>query len=252
MRDLPAAVTRRLADAHVLVDRGDATGAAQVLAPVLDANPSLARAHALMGMCHLIRDDRPRARTSLETALGLDPADDVALVGMGFFYQRNGDQDRARRCYAAALAANPGSVAARRRLDALGPSPAPPAGPPRTPPQVRRVLTPRPVDRAAPSGTPARPGTRRTSPPRALVAVPRTRVTHGALRLPGRLLRLLLLTALLVTSLATLAFAVWAGYSLVVDRADIDVEEALLFGGAALAIALATGLVFRWLRTAWP
>lgn len=380
MTESQVSLLRQLEDAHALVDRGDSAGARRMIRPVLEEDPSLARAHALMGLCHLIDDEESQARSSLRRALAIDETDDVALVGIGYLSQLRGDLPRAKTCYEAALAANPQSRAAQVRLETLEHARPPtpnaahaanrkstgptdrlhsPTGTTSLPDSSRRIAEANrlvdegrtdeahsilesvlledpnnahahavkslcflrvgsnqqalkhaeramalddndPVahlsmgmlsERAGqmesavyhyrrtlhldPSINAARVRLEKTQrsrleahpiagkgPKQQLVrqAAPRSTqhgvqqssLGHRLLLLPIRLLRFMILTALLLASLACLAFALWAGFDLVFNRESIDVEEAELFGSIAFALWIAIGLAFLGLRKLWP
>lgn len=159
---------RQLDDAHSMVDKGDAAGASRIVRAVLKEDPSVARAHALMGLCHLINDERSLARSSLDNALALDETDEVALIGFGYLCQLEGDLSLAQSNYEAALAANPQSRAAQIRLEGLMRMKPPPPDAGRTPAASPNVSLSVPAPRTPP--TPA-PESKRGHPARWLGAV---------------------------------------------------------------------------------
>lgn len=205
----------RLDVAERLVAAGETGQASLVLAEVFAADPNLARAHSLLGLCHLRHGDTVLAESSFAVALEIDPRDELGHLGTGLILEElREDIPRARRAYQRALNINPALTIARKRIERLGP--------PRHRLPTRRVGAPTGARR--PTESPAartlrrrlaRPGP--ASQPVARTAAPAAKKSEvGTAR---RVLQILFVLALL-----------WSAFMAATWTAKYYFDSALLFG----------------------
>jgi chemotaxis protein methyltransferase CheR len=93
----------RIEDALLAANQGDLDGAAEIVAVLLAADPTLADAHFVGGLVELESGDPRAAAASLRTALYLDPSFGLAAFELGRAHDANGDSRAARRAYGQAL-----------------------------------------------------------------------------------------------------------------------------------------------------
>lgn len=86
------------------LDRGNFTGAAEVLELALEREPAKASLHEALGRAYFASSRIEQARNEFEAAVGLDPSDDYAHFGMGRCYERQGRLHEAAKHFKLACA----------------------------------------------------------------------------------------------------------------------------------------------------
>jgi chemotaxis protein methyltransferase CheR len=93
----------RIEDALLAANEGDLDSAAEIVAELLAADPTLADAYFVCGLVKLESGDPQAAAASLRTALYLDPSFGLAAFELGRAHDANEDPKAARRAYGQAL-----------------------------------------------------------------------------------------------------------------------------------------------------
>jgi Flp pilus assembly protein TadD len=86
------------------LERGNPTGAAEVLELAIEHEPAKASLHEALGRAYFASSRVEQARTEFELAAELNPSDDYAHFGIGRCYERQGRLPEAAKHYKLACA----------------------------------------------------------------------------------------------------------------------------------------------------
>ena len=86
------------------LDRGNPTGAAEVLELAIEREPAKASLHETLGRAYFASSRVDQAREEFEQAVAINPSDDYAHFGIGRCFERQGRLPEAAKHYKLACA----------------------------------------------------------------------------------------------------------------------------------------------------